>query len=108
MRGFTLLELLIVLAITAILLSLAYPVYISHEARVQRLRAIEALQQAAAQLEIYFEERGSYKNAALNPSVTDETVYRLVLLSADEEQFVVAAMPQGVQVKRDRACGALI
>ncbi len=64
-RGFTLIEVMVVLAIAAILASLAYPAYTSHIVRARRAEARAVLMESAQFLERHYAAQGSYDAAAL-------------------------------------------
>jgi type IV pilus assembly protein PilE len=61
-RGFTLIELMIVVAIVAILAALAYPSYQSHILKSRRSDGFAALLQCATQQERRFTAKNSYAN----------------------------------------------
>jgi type IV pilus assembly protein PilE len=63
-RGFTLIELMIVVAIVAILAALVYPSYRSHILKSRRSDGFAALLQCATQQERRFTAKNSYANAA--------------------------------------------
>ncbi|KMJ52098.1 hypothetical protein ACG97_15405 [Vogesella sp. EB] len=60
-RGFTLLELLLVLALLGILSAAALPAYQGYVQRSQRAQAIALLQENAIFLEEFYHRHGSYK-----------------------------------------------
>lgn len=60
-RGFTLLELLLVLALLGILSAAALPAYQGYVQRSQRAQAIALLQENAMFLEEFYHRHGSYK-----------------------------------------------
>ena len=106
--GFTLLELMIALAISAVLVASAVPSYRSHVARTHRIDAASALYRAAQ-----FVEGMTGDSAASLPPGADQApqfgtaVYRLRVLPADETNggYAVEAAPTETGPMRDDPCG---
>ncbi|RDK00677.1 type IV pilin protein [Paraburkholderia lacunae] len=106
--AFTLLELMIALAIAATLVAFAVPSYRSHVARTHRIDAASALYQAAQ-----FVERTVSGSAATLPPGLDQAprfgtpIYRLRVLPADDANggYSVEAAPTEAGPMRDDACG---
>lgn len=69
-RGFTLIELMIVIAIVAILAKLAFPSYLEHLAKGRRADAQTVLMQGAQYFERIYTERGSYKKTSAGTAAT--------------------------------------
>lgn len=65
--GFTLVELMIVVAIVGILAGVAYPSYQESVARSRRADAKAVLMENAQHMERYFTQNNTYLNAAVNP-----------------------------------------
>ena len=110
-HGFTLIELMIALAIAAILASVAYPSYLSQVAKGRRADGKQALLELAQKLERFYTERGTYAGAALGgaggvyPAVSPGGFYALAVSSQTADGFVIAATPRGNQV--GDACSTL-
>ena len=109
--AFTLLELVIALAIGAILVVYAVPSYQSHVARSHRVDAASALYRAAQ-----FVEAGAPAEVGSLPGGLDQAppfgtaVYRLRLLPADETNggYAVEARPLETGPMHDDLCGIFI
>ncbi|VUD68287.1 Fimbrial protein [Thalassocella blandensis] len=78
-KGFTLLELMIVVAIVSILAAIAYPSYQQHILKARRTDAKEALLSIAGLQERYFLQHNKYATAADNVwhSLSSEKYYAL-------------------------------
>jgi len=107
--GFSLIELLITLAIIGILVGLAYPRYNQHLITVRRTYAIAALTDVAARLEQYYAANNTYAGATLNNlGVPEINFYQLQITQATADQYSVSAIPQKQQAQDDSDCGTLI
>jgi type IV pilus assembly protein PilE len=106
--AFTLLELMIALAITATLLTFAVPSYHSQVARTHRIDAASALYRAAQ-----FVEGTASDGAAILPSGLDQApqfgapIYRLHMLPADDVNggYSLEATPTEAGPMRNDGCG---
>lgn len=70
-RGFTLIELMITVAIVAILASVAYPSYNRYIARAKRAEARGQLMQAAQYMQRFYAANDSYATTRTNQDVAD-------------------------------------
>ena len=109
-RGFTLIELMVVLAVAAILSAVAFPSYQSQVAKGRRADAKQALVELAQKLERFYTERGSFAGASLGsgglyPLVSSGGYYSLAITSQSADGFTVTATPRGNQA--GDACGVL-
>lgn len=111
-RGFTLIELMIVVVIIAILASVAWPSYREQVRSGNRADAQGALMGLAQAMERHFTEKGTYKGAAAadadtgapqifateSPLDGSNKTYNLVISDADDVSYVLQAQPKGGQV----------
>jgi type IV pilus assembly protein PilE len=106
--AFTLIELMIALAIAATLAVFAIPSYRGHIARTHRIDAASALYRAAQ-----FVEGAASDDAPALPSGLDQApqfgtpIYRLRVLSADDTNggYAIEATPAEAGPMRDDPCG---
>ncbi len=113
LSGLTLLELVLVLAISAILLSIAYPLYTDHVQRARRIEAIAALQVIALAQERFYILQGQYATQltdlalhtpAWQAGTTEQGYYQLALAAqTDTQTYRVTATAVGPQI-RDTVC----
>src|SRR3990167_7304622 len=110
--AFTLIELMLVLAISAVLLVMGYPTYTHYQTHAERNRAQVALTQLSALMEAYFSDNGTYKHATIQSlqanALTNNLDYRLKIISETDLHYSIEIIPTGMQADRDRDCGALI
>lgn len=119
--GFTLIELMIVVAIIAILAAIAYPSYVSYVEKARRSDVQSDLVELANFLERNYSNSGSYdKDAAGNAIDTDalpfkvsprdaapgsSSAYYKIELNADSQSWTLTATPQNAQ--SNDSCGTL-
>ena len=108
--GFTLVEMLVVVAMVAILGAVAYPSYVSQVTKGRRADAKQALVELAQKLERFYTERGTYAGATLGStgvyaSTSPAGYYTLAITSQTADGFTITAAPQGSQASD--SCGTL-
>jgi type IV pilus assembly protein PilE len=109
-KGFTLIELMIVVAIVGILAAVAYPSYLQHVESTRRSDAQGALSGLANAIERHYTTNSSYKNAAESGDTGSPGIYPneapldgatkfydLTIQSADDSSYVLRATPKNGQ-----------
>lgn len=107
-RGFTLVELMIVVAIVAILAAIAYPSYQNFAMRNRRADGKDLAMRVASAQERFYTNRNRYGNAVeIGMNMVSENQYYAaqIVLPADAQTYVLQLVPQGVQA--DDRCGTL-
>lgn len=122
--GFTLLELMVVVAIISILAALAYPSYMDYVIKTKRAAATSALLRVADRQQQFFMDNKRYTNDltslgfAANPLILADdgmpvaagdadAVYAVSLSLVTPITFMATAAPMNGQLKRDTKCGSL-
>ncbi len=108
-RGFTLIELMIVVAVLAIIASIAYPSYREQMRKTYRSEAKAALMDAAAKAERHYTQFGNYGGTIPIPATTENGYYSINLAagtSARPQTFTITATRAGTQVADE--CGNFV
>lgn len=91
--GFTLIELVIVVAVVAILLSIAIPSYLDSVVRSRRSDAMTTLTRYANQQEIFYSNTNSYSTNLGLSSSSSEGYYVISTPAASATAYTVQATP---------------
>ena len=108
--GFSLIELMVVVAIVGILASIAYPSYVEYVKKSARTEAMTAVLDTANKLEQYYVDNRSYtatlSDVGVNAS-TESGYYTLaVALGNGGQSFTVTATPASGPALDDSKCAA--
>ena len=111
-RGFTLIELMIVIAILAIIMAFAWPSYLEHVRKSRRAEGTVHLLELADRMERYYSDQGTYAGATLGPAeadlyvaVSENGYYNLAITVQDNVSFTVTAAPTTKGKQDDDTCG---
>ena len=109
--GFTLIELMIVVAVIAILAAIALPAYSSYIAKARRGTAQTCLIEASQHLERYYTNKLTYVGAVL-PGCTETAnsshyTQQIVAGSLGASTYTIETVPKGRQASIEKNCGKM-
>lgn len=122
--GFTLIELMIVVAIVAIISAIAYPSYMNYVVNTKRTAATTTLMEIAERQQQFFMDNKRYAanltelGYAANPLIVDDqgnstaagdiaAAYSVSLSNIAATTYTITAAPLNQQLKHDTKCGSL-
>lgn len=115
-RGFSLIELILVVILLGILAALAYPSYLNYLTRMRRYDGRAALLDLANRMERYYSEQNTYQTATVGTGkITDikssnlsfEQWYKLAITSQTTTTYSLQATPRMAQAVSDKDCQTL-
>lgn len=124
-RGFTLIEMMIVVAVMGILAAVAYPSYIQFITKSNRRAAQSFMLEVSSRQQRYLLDARSYADASVSDPAQANSIPKLLLISPSPDVarnyditspvkagskppgFTVEATPKGNQAARDSGCGKL-
>ena len=101
-QGFTLVELLIAVAIIGLLAGIAYPGYAGHMKKVYRAEIIALLTEQAQHLERFYTRNGTFIDASGVSAGNDR--YRITA-ALNRQDFLLVATPVAESMMASDACG---
>ncbi len=110
-NGFTLIELMIGVAVIGILAAIAYPSYIDYIARSARSDGIAAVMRIANLQEQFYLDNRVYAEdmseliPGTDPFITEQGFYSID--SSGTTSFTIVATAQGIQASRDSVCATI-
>lgn len=112
-RGFTLVELMMVVVLIGVVGGLAYPAYVGQVVKARRGDAHALMLAAAVKQEQFYAQRGSYTadmrdlGYAADPATSENGFYQIdAILSGGGQGYTLTATRVGVQTN-DSRCGDL-
>lgn len=103
-RGFSLIELMIVVAIIGIIAAIAYPSYTKYVQRSHRAEIAEVLAESAQTFERVYSRLGTYVDAT-TPNPASNNWYT-VATTRNPQDFTIVATPIAGGLMSSDACGA--
>ena len=104
--GFTLIELMVVVAIVAILAAIALPSFADQMRKSRRAEAVTALQDAQLRLEKWRVDHSSFAGSGVTIPASNHYAFTITADAATPNAYAVAAAPSTASQQKDM-CGTL-
>ncbi len=109
-QGFSLIELMIVVAIVGILAAIAYPSYTNYVRRTHRAEIIELMSETAQNMERWYSKYGTYGDITTTPTATftvpsSNTWYTVTMSNRSTSTYTLTAAPKAGTLMASDACG---
>jgi type IV pilus assembly protein PilE len=117
-KGFTLIELMIVVAVLAVIVAIAYPGFLGQIQKARRSDAKQALLDVAAKLEQFYQDNKGYPSTSggdditvlgygSNPFRSIEDYYNVSFISSSTTAYTIQAVPvAGTSQADDADCAS--
>ena len=122
--GFTLVELMVVVAIVGIIAAIAFPAYTQYVTKAKRATAKSMLTQVAQRQQQFFSDNKTYTNDLTNlgypgspiyiddegnvaAATSADAVYSVAVTNNTQTSYTLTATPLNVQAERDTDCTSL-
>ena len=105
-RGFTLIELMIEVAVLSIIVAIGYPSYLEHVKKSRRAEGMGQLLELADRMERSYSDRGTYPTniSEVYVATTDGGFYTLSIITANNVSFEVRATPTSLGKQDEDKC----
>lgn len=110
-KGFTLIELMIVVAVVGLLAAIAYPGYMNYVRKSHRAEIAQLLVEAAQGLERYYSRAGQYTDKSdVTPAYTAPSGnnWYNVVATRQEQAFTLTATPVNNTLMASDVCGNFV
>jgi len=106
-RGFTLIELMVVVAIVGILAAIAYPSYANYVRKTHRAEITELMSESAQNLERWYSKYGTYQDGTATFTQPSSNAWYTVKLtrSSDGTTYSLSAVPIAGTMMATDTCG---
>jgi type IV pilus assembly protein PilE len=107
-KGFTLIELMIVVAVIGLLSAIAYPTYMNYVRKTHRAEIAQLLTETAQNMERYYSRAGRYStlDGVTEPVIPTGNAWYNVNIVRDVQTFTLTAQPVNNTMMATDVCGS--